>query len=58
MKVSQILRLNEAKKHSVRYDAVSGTPSDQLYLTSIYVMKKAFPGEKFPPTITVTVESQ
>lgn len=57
MKISQTLVINEAKKHSIRYDARPETPTDQLYLTSIYVAKKAFPDGKWPHNITVIVEA-
>ncbi len=54
MKHSQTLRINEAKKHSVRYDA---NPADaEPMLTSIYVGKTVLKAP-YPPTIVVTIET-
>lgn len=55
MTKTQILSLNEAKKHSVRYDA-DKVEADPL-VTSIYVLKGHLP-RPFPPRIKITVEAE
>jgi hypothetical protein len=59
MKVTQTLVLNEEKKHSVRYDMDPALqPHDQVYLTSIYITKKAFINSSgWPRQITITIEA-
>ena len=56
MKIKQTLKLNSEKKHSVRYDAQTGTPKTELALTSAYI-SKAVLGNRVPTEITITVEA-
>jgi hypothetical protein len=47
------MKLNEEKKHSVRYDAADKDAD----VRSIYIMKSAFAvGEQYPKTIKLTLE--
>jgi hypothetical protein len=46
------LRLNDVKKHSVRYDKIN----ENNVLTAMYVLKTAFGSGVFPSEIRVTVE--
>lgn len=54
MKTTQTLQINEAKKHSVRYDARPSDPDPML--TSIYVGKNVLKAP-YPATINVTIET-
>lgn len=54
MKATQVLQINEAKKHSVRYDARPSDPEPML--SSIYVSKNTLKAP-YPGAITVTVET-
>jgi len=51
--VTVTMKLNEEKKHSVRYDSAN----KEADVRSIYIMKSAFAvGEQYPKTILLTIK--
>lgn len=51
-RIEVVLGTPQEKKHSIRYDALSGDAA----VSTVYIFKKALPKEGIPTKVKITIE--